>query len=108
MMCCPPGWHNLALELHAGIYRIDPEYKLDQIKEKFGGLRYYVSLSEGLSDGDRAFINVMIDAAEKTSYETCEECGKFGDLRSDIGWARTLCEEHYIEVVAKQKEWKNV
>jgi len=81
-----PGWHSIVLELDAQLNRIDPTYEVHQVKEKFGGLRYYCSL-----DGDDKGAAHIRDAERKAS-ETCEQCGRPGKLRSG-GWLKTLCEE---------------
>jgi len=57
-----------------------------QVKEKFGGLRFYVN---GATDKHWNFISV----AENMSYRTCEECGAPGKTYTD-GWHRTLCDIH--------------
>ena len=59
-----------------------------QVKEKFGGLRFYVnSATEEMYR--------LISEAESQSYEICEECGKPGTLSQKIkgGWMKTLCLE---------------
>lgn len=57
-----------------------------QVKEKFGGLRFYVR--NGTDEHD-----TMIDFAESMSYRICEICGttKDAECRIDGGWHRTLC-----------------
>ncbi len=65
------------------------QVKVQQIKEKFGGLRFYVH------GGDDA-VHGMIHLAEKISYKICEECGDRGERRSG-SWIRTLCDEHHIK-----------
>lgn len=60
-----------------------------QVKEKFGGLRFYVS-------GSDKYIRGMIYMAENLSLVTCEECGKPGRPR-DGKWISTLCDEHAHE-----------
>ena len=65
-----------------------------QVKEKYGGLRFYIN-----AGSDEIFKRVV--EAENKSYEVCEKCGEVGELRNDIGWYLTLCEEHYLE---KKKE----
>lgn len=57
-----------------------------QIKEKFGGLRFYY-------DGGDATVDGMVRMAESWAGKHCEECGKPGKSRSG-GWIRTLCDEH--------------
>ena len=84
-----PGWHQLVAVLVAEAERTGAT--IHQVKEKFGGLRFYVSASS--TDRDR-----LIEAAEALSCYTCEQCGKPGQRRSG-GWIRTLCEEHVLEQV---------
>lgn len=67
-----------------------------QIKEKFGGLRFYYA-------GGDDTITGMVRMAESWAARTCEECGAPGKTRSD-GWIRTLCDLHELERQQKQKE----
>lgn len=55
-----------------------------QVKEKFGGLRFYC-------DNTDEYIQGAITLAESMSYRTCEVCGVAGTKRSG-GWVRTLCD----------------
>ena len=57
-----------------------------QVKEKWGGLRFYVSNSDDYIDG-------AISLAESLSLRTCEQCGAPGKPRGG-GWVRTLCDGH--------------
>ena len=80
---CEKGWESLYAPL---IERCQKEgVKILQIKEKFGGLRFYVDT--GSTDLFRA-----IDAAEDASFKICEQCGAPGKLRSG-GWLKTRCDE---------------
>lgn len=38
---CDKGWYPLIINLNDELTNIDPNYELCQVKEKFGGLRYY-------------------------------------------------------------------
>lgn len=67
-----------------------------QIKEKFGGLRFYY-------DGGDEHIGGMVRMAESWAARHCEECGKPGESRSG-GWIRTLCDEHEAERQAQMKK----
>ena len=58
----------------------------DQIKEKFGTLRFYYSGGDDYVDG-------VVRMAEAMSGCTCEVCGKPGSTGGK-GWIRTTCEEH--------------
>lgn len=66
-----------------------------QIKEKFGGLRFYVDRA---SDEHYNYIHF----AESMSYHTCELCGKLGKLYTD-GWHTVLCDEHAKELDRSQE-----
>ena len=60
-----------------------------QIKEKFGGLRFYY-------DGGDDYVRGLVTMAESWAAHTCEECGERGEHRSG-GWIRTLCDKHEAE-----------
>ena len=60
-----------------------------QVKEKFGGLRFYIDRG---TDKDYHYITF----AESMSYRTCEKCGKPG-MNYTMGWFQTLCDEHADE-----------
>lgn len=85
--CVGPGWSDIVRPL---VERCNDEgVRIVQVKEKFGGLRFYVDSAprgSGLFDAIRK--------AEAKSFETCEECGKPGKQVSVRGWQRTRCEEH--------------
>ena len=57
-----------------------------QVKEKFGGLRFYV---QAATDKHYNYISF----AESMSYRTCEQCGAPGK-RYSMGWHKTLCDIH--------------
>jgi hypothetical protein len=93
---CGDGWFNILDQLMGNIqHHIDWKNKngpvvaqvtLDQVKEKFGTLRFYYS-------GGDDEISGMVAMAESMSGVTCEECGSPGK-RVGGGWVTTLCEEH--------------
>jgi hypothetical protein len=60
-----------------------PAVKIGQIKEKFGGLRFYVFGGDKQVDG-------MIAFAEYLCSKTCEASGEKGELCSNGAWYRTL------------------
>ena len=43
---CGPGWHPLLLELDRELAALEPRYIIYQMKEKFGGLRFYFGVPE--------------------------------------------------------------
>lgn len=80
------GWYELIKSLIDELIALGWDKRVNQVKEKFGGLRFYV---ENIPEGG----NEVILKYESLSYKTCEECGKEGQLRSG-GWMKTLCDEH--------------
>ena len=63
-----------------------PQVTLDQVKEKFGTLRFYYT-------GGDEYISGMVTMAEAMSGVTCEECGDPGERRGG-GWIYTACDLH--------------
>jgi hypothetical protein len=70
----------------------NPLFVLLQIKEKFGGLRFYYVMNTENDDLVRT-VQRMVDKAEDTSYTICEVTGKKGDLCKSGIQFKTLCEE---------------
>jgi hypothetical protein len=64
-----------------------PKFEVLQVKEKFGGLRFYVNCRKD------AAIRQRIGIAAQESFHTCEICGQPGRLRED-SWIKTLCDGH--------------
>lgn len=60
-------------------------FDITQIKEKFGGLRFYYAGGDDYIDG-------MVDMAESMSYDTCETCGTTNNVGSTQGWIYTVCQ----------------
>jgi hypothetical protein len=75
-------WQNKNHEKHPVVAQVT----INQIKEKFGGLRFYYSGGDDTIDG-------MVRMAESWAARSCETCGNVGKSRSG-GWIRTLCDEH--------------
>lgn len=84
---CGDGWFPLLLKLCEDIEPlVDDKFEVLQVKEKFGGLRFY---AHGGWDADGR-VDDLIHAAEKKSYETCETCGRPAKQRGH-GWIYTEC-----------------
>jgi hypothetical protein len=85
---CDDGWYQLVYNLSSAISEYANSMGLDpvavQVKEKFGGLRYYIR------NGDDQIMR-WIDEAEELSMSICECCGKSGELRTERPYIRTLC-----------------
>lgn len=65
-----------------------PQTVVDQVKEKFAGLRFY------FHGGDDA-IEGMVEMAETICSHTCMDCGNEGKFIDSGGWYYTLCDECY-------------
>jgi len=89
------GWRSVVLEINEGISAIDPDYTILQVKEKFGGLRYYFELTEGLPQELWEKAERIVSDGEKKCYELCESCGTSDNVSTkpptNFGWIRTLC-----------------
>ena len=94
---CSEGWSTLIKNcastiehyLKTKIPKDEQEnYYATQVKQKFGGLRFYFSQPDPFIDG-------AIYLAETHSFFTCEKCGNLGFRRSIKGYATTLCDLHY-------------
>lgn len=97
---CGTGWFDIIDELSKQIYeylktfptRSEPYAAVVQIKEKFGGLRYYIDY-HGLMDADIQKIEDMIRETERKSLKYCEDCGSNGTIEAPKKyWMRTLCQ----------------
>jgi hypothetical protein len=67
-------------------YETIPQVTVDQVKEKFGSLRFYYS-------GGDDTIHGMVWLAEHMSYNICEICGSTKNIGRTTGWIKTLCED---------------
>jgi len=71
-----------------------PTIKVEQVKEKFGGLRlYWYCWPQDDSDGVFDVMEALVREAERESFEVCEACGQPGVVRTG-GWLKTLCDTH--------------
>lgn len=85
------GWFPLIKQLIEDLIELGWNKEICQVKEKFGGLRFYIN------DGDYDIL-YKISKAEDMSNRICEITGKDGRLRTDIGWYKTLCDEEYEKI----------
>lgn len=106
----PPGWktlvHCLCSALESAIERLPEEIQegvqCAQVKEKFGGLRFYMTQ-------ETPYMSGAIRVAESMSYHVCETCGEPGKTRQG-GWILVQCDKHYEENQKRRaeehKKWK--
>lgn len=95
---CGNGWLDIIDELCCQMeqYCMDnnilPMPEVHQIKEKFAGLKYYIS-----NEDDN--MSHLIRLAEKKSFKTCEICGSTKKVTSGPDtpggyWISTRCDKH--------------
>lgn len=68
------GWFSLLEWLDATLAELALNYRVQQVKSKFGALSFSASPSDDPYDYNEAF-NEAIRAAEWASIEVCEVCG---------------------------------
>lgn len=105
--CMPIGWRNtlgipLCEELREELIRIDPsllnKYRVSQVKEKYGTLRWYAdSYSDQMED--------ILTKYEDISQYTCVVCGKINVPIFDDGWISPFCIECYKS--HRERIWGN-
>ena len=66
-----------------------PQVTVDQIKEKFGGLRFYY-------EGGDEQVRGMVSMAESWADHTCEDCGSPATQKT-TGWIKNVCNVHFVE-----------
>lgn len=95
------GWFTMLWELCATLEPLARQQqaageiplKIVQIKEKFGGLRFYIH--HGTDEA-----GALIDAAEARSFQICEACGEPGEVKGTAGWFATYCPKHHAQNLA--------
>jgi hypothetical protein len=88
------GWFPLIKDLITDLIELGWDKEVCQVKEKFGGLRFYINAATSEA-------HKRISQTEIESMSICEVTGKPGKLRTDIGWYRTLCDEEYNKIISK-------
>lgn len=89
--CVGKGWFQVIWDLSLAIekeleLKPNSEFAVVQVKEKFGGLRYYIENSSP------AIENLIVEA-EKLCNITCSECGSPKGKKVTEGFYRyTLCD----------------
>ena len=93
-LACGDGWYDIIDRLCTRLQAIAEagggQIIADQVKEKYGTLRFYWH-SVDLSDPWPEVAMCCVDVAERASAQTCERCGQAGELRPG-GWLVTRCD----------------
>lgn len=99
---CQSGWQPLIDELDTRLRTQWPQYTIDQIKEKFGTLRFYANpgapmptsdddAEHGAWQQDTDAFHAVISEYEAKSGSVCEKCGNPGKLGERHFWYATRC-----------------
>lgn len=84
-----PGWWPVIRDALENIAKVSPGSSVDQIKEKFGGLRLYITPGE-----DNAWMaDHYVDQAQAACWRLCCHCGTDqGVSTKGPGWISTECD----------------
>ncbi len=102
-----PGWADLLFEMASRVESLEPgpDFAFTQVKEKFGTLRAYATVTcrgvdpsrgPGAVTGAVRGVGDIVDAFESVSAAICENCGGPGTLRKSRpgNWFHVACDEH--------------
>lgn len=81
------GWAIIVGDLYDKVKDLDPDCYVVQVKEKFGGLRFYV---ENVCNSE---VYNIIDKAEAKASVTCESCGADARVQRLGGWLKCVCDD---------------
>ena len=95
-----PGWSGILMKAHAELIAVLPNYRVAQVKEKYGmldvNLGAYFDPVTGQLGVPRELgtrISAILQAARDESRRTCEVCGEPG-RETGRQWIKTLCPHH--------------
>jgi hypothetical protein len=99
------GWYQLIIDCDKELSQIDPKYDLFQVKEKFGGLRYYFQSS---NPGLRDEMDAVVARYEEIAGRTCEATGKPGVLMKSVGNCFKTLNPEYAESTLHYAKYSQV
>jgi hypothetical protein len=82
------GWLSLIKDLILELKNVGWNGEVVQVKEKFGGLRFYIP-------SETTVESAIIRKYELQSLNICEVCGKNGKSKEKNNWLKTVCDEHW-------------
>lgn len=83
----PNTWIPIVDKLIDDLFDAGWDGVVDQVKEKFGGLRFYTKNIQNEK------INDLIDEAEEQSVKVCSVCGAPATTTTR-GWVMYVCDDH--------------
>jgi len=98
------GWHRM---IHEALVKIDAivggddsRFRIDQIEEEFGALRFYICVADDPIGKQLPEIN---DEIERQSAQMCETCGAAARIHNYGGWYGCLCPAHAYEMIEERR-----
>jgi len=93
---CGDGWYDLIWNLCASLQeradsRLIPQPVAAQVKEKFGGLRFYLNNSNEIT-------RKLVADAEEAAWNTCVNCGSTEDIDTTNRYISRLCPPCFLTV----------
>lgn len=92
------GWFKIVSDLVDTLNAFGKPYTVAQVKEKFGGLRFYINEPDDKSIAE--MMRARIYAAEARSLKTCDRCGRPAEQRRQHYWIYTVCDNCWERVDA--------
>jgi len=87
----PYGWLDLVQETHEHLVGVAPNYRINQVKEKFGVLCYYVDANT-IPPQHREACHNYLKRQNDLSRTICQNCGAGEATIHEIGYIATLCD----------------
>lgn len=105
---CGRGWEGILTKFLETVEQECPGskgFKILQVKEKLGTIRFYYQLTDVEQDAANRIheAETLLDAR---SLHTCETCGKRGRLRNAGGYLFVACDEHAVIEGRKTKTYE--
>jgi len=94
------GWLDIVKDLVNDLIKLGWNKEICQVKEKFGGLRFYANAMT-----DEMYNRVKV--AEELASKTCEICGATENIGQTTGWIVTICESCFNKSKKENNIWAN-
>ncbi len=96
------GWYELIYNLSSQIHTVlldlpeelQKEVRVDQVKQKFGPMRFYIGGLLNVPEDKKDLIRALIHSAQEASKTICEDCGAAGKVVNEYGFLHVACPNH--------------
>lgn len=88
-----PGWKNIIKSTIDALNQCEEKIIAVQIKEKFGGLRFYCRFDE-IDENSASKMHEILSSAEEQSTKICFFCGSSPVRSNGRRWSLFCCVEH--------------